>query len=163
MCETLNIVDTAIQTGVFQTFTRLLEGSCLEKELRSKKRFTLFAPVDVAFADLPTETLNQLLRVESKGILADVLNYHAVPGKIMSADLKALSRAQTAHGEDLLVSNNGEVRIEGARLIQADIEAWNGVIHGIDRLLLPAEAVDFGCRMTSNLNIAHASILKITK
>lgn len=140
MRENLNIVDTAIRSGVFQTFTRLLEGTYLEKELRSKKRFTLFAPVDMAFAELPSETLNQLLRPESKGMLADVLNYHAVPGKIMSADLKDLSRAQTVYGEDLAVRNQNGVRVEEAKLIQADIEAWNGVIHGIDRLLLPTRA-----------------------
>lgn len=137
MYEKLNIVDTAIRRGVFQTFTRLLEGTQLEKELRSNKCYTLFAPTDVAFVDLPNKILNQLLRGESQEILANVLSYHAVPGKVMSAELKDLSKARTAYGEDLIVSNGDEVRIDGARVIQADIEARNGVIHGIDRLLLP--------------------------
>lgn len=137
MYEKLNIVDTAIRRGVFQTFTRLLEGTQLEKELRSNKCYTLFAPTDVAFVDVPNKILNQLLRAESQEILANVLSYHAVPGKVMSAELKDLSKARTAYGEDLIVSNGDEVRIDGARVIQADIEARNGVIHGIDRLLLP--------------------------
>lgn len=137
MDEKLNIVDTAIRRGVFQTFTRLLEGTQLEKELRSNKCYTLFAPTDVAFVDVPNKILNQLLRAESQEILANVLSYHAVPGKVMSAELKDLSKARTAYGEDLIVSNGDEVRIDGARVIQADIEARNGVIHGIDRLLLP--------------------------
>lgn len=137
MYEKLNIVDTAIRRGVFQTFTRLLEGTQLEKELRSNKCYTLFAPTDVAFVDVPNKILNQLLRAESQEILANVLSYHAVPGKVMSAELKDLSKARTAYGEDLTVSNGDEVRIDGARVIQADIEARNGVIHGIDRLLLP--------------------------
>ena len=137
MYEKLNIVDTAIRRGDFQTFTRLLEGTQLEKELRSNKCYTLFAPTDVAFVDVPNKILNQLLRAESQEILANVLSYHAVPGKVMSAELKDLSKARTAYGEDLIVSNGDEVRIDGARVIQADIEARNGVIHGIDRLLLP--------------------------
>lgn len=137
MYEKLNIVDTAIRRGVFQTFTRLLEGTQLEKELRSNKCYTLFAPTDVAFVDVPNKILNQLLRAESQEILANVLSYHAVPGKVMSAELKDLSKARTAYGEDLIVSTGDEVRIDGARVIQADIEARNGVIHGIDRLLLP--------------------------
>lgn len=137
MYEKLNIVDTAIRRGVFQTFTRLLEGTQLEKELRSNKCYTLFAPTDVAFVDVPNKILNQLLRAESQEILANVLSYHAVPGKVMSAELKDLSKARTAYGEDLIVSNGDEVRIDGARVIQADIEARNGVIHGIDRLLIP--------------------------
>lgn len=137
MDEKLNIVDTAIRRGVFQTFTRLLEGTQLEKELRSNKCYTLFAPTDVAFVDVPNKILNQLLRAESQEILANVLSYHAVPGKVMSAELKDLSKARTAYGEDLIVSNEDEIRIDGARLIQTDIEACNGVIHGIDRLLLP--------------------------
>lgn len=137
MYEKLNIVDTAIRRGVFQTFTRLLEGTQLEKELRSNKCYTLFAPTDVAFVDVPNKILNQLLRAESQEILANVLSYHAVPGKVMSAELKDLSKARTAYGDDLIVSNGDEIRIDGARVIQADIEARNGVIHGIDRLLLP--------------------------
>lgn len=137
MDEKLNIVDTAIRRGVFQTFTRLLEGTQLEKELTSNKCYTLFAPTDVAFVDVPNKILNQLLRAESQEILANVLSYHAVPGKVMSAELKDLSKARTAYGEDLIVSNGDEIRIDGARVIQADIEARNGVIHGIDRLLLP--------------------------
>ncbi len=138
--ENLNIVDTAIRSGFFQTFTRLLEGSQLERKLRGKRSFTLFAPADIAFVGLPNEIFNQLLRVESKGLLTDVLSYHVVPGKIMSAELKDRARFRSAFGEDLLVTNQDEVRIDGARLIQTDIEARNGVIHGIDRLLMPAKA-----------------------
>lgn len=139
MHQKLNIVDTAIRSGFFQTFTRLLEGTKLERELRSNKCYTLFAPTDVAFVSLPNKILNQLLRAESQEILANVLSYHAVPGRIMSAELKDLSKARTAYGEDLIVSNEDEVRIDGARLIQADIEACNGVIHGVDRLLIPTK------------------------
>jgi uncharacterized surface protein with fasciclin (FAS1) repeats len=140
MAEALNIIDTAIRSGIFQTFIRLLEGSPLERELRCGTSYTLFAPADIAFAYIPAETLNQLLQAERKGVLADVLSYHAVPGKIMMAELKGISSAKTIYGENLTVKTAPELRIEGARLFQTDIEARNGVIHAIDRLLLPATA-----------------------
>lgn len=140
MGEALNIIDTAIRSGIFQTFTRLLEGSNLERELRSGTSYTLFAPADIAFAYLPSETLNQLIQAERNEILADVLGYHAVPEKILVSQLKNLLRAKTVYGDYLIVNNTYELRIAGARLLQTDIEARNGVIHAIDRLLLPASA-----------------------
>jgi uncharacterized surface protein with fasciclin (FAS1) repeats len=77
--QRLNIIDVAIHSGVFQTFTKLLEGSSLERELRGQKLFTLFAPVDIAFAYLSPDEFNYLLRAENQGALANVLGYHAVP------------------------------------------------------------------------------------
>ncbi len=136
--EALNIIDTAIRSGTFQTFTRLLEGSAVERRLKGVTAYTLFAPADISFAYLPAETLNQLLHAESLGILADLLSYHVVPRKIMMADLQHLSKAKTVYGQDLTFNHVHGLRIEGARLLQTDIEARNGVIHAIDRLLLPA-------------------------
>lgn len=101
--QRLNVIDTAIRTGVFQTFTRLLEGSELERRLRSAETITLFAPIDISFAYLPAETLVRLLRAENLGVLSDVLGYHAIPGKMMSADLGALPKAQTLAGLDLTI------------------------------------------------------------
>jgi len=140
MGEVLNIIDTAIRSGIFQTFTRLLQGSALERELRSGNLYTLFAPADIAFAYIPAESLNQLLQAERNGILANVLSYHAVPEKILVSQLRDLSQTKSVYGEYLIVNNNPELRIAGARLLQTDIEARNGVIHAIDRLLLPARA-----------------------
>lgn len=140
MREALNIIDTAIRSGTFQTFTGLLEGSSVERRLKGVTSYTLFAPADISFAYIPAETLNQLLQAESRGILADVLSYHVVPGKIMMAELRYLSRVKTVYGKDLVLNNAHEFRIQGARLLQTDIEARNGVIHAIDRLLLPVRA-----------------------
>lgn len=139
MGENLFIIDTAIRSGIFQTFTRLLEGSSLEKQLRSPTSFTLFAPADIAFAYLSHETLNQLVQADFEGTLADMLSYHVVPGGFPSSQLRELSRLRTASGKDLIISHTGELRIEGARLLQTDIQARNGLIHVIDRLLLPVE------------------------
>jgi len=123
----------------FGGFTRLLVGSPLEQELNGEATYTLFAPADVAFAFLSPETITQLLHAENQGILSDVLGYHAVPEKVLAIQLKDLSRLKTTFGEDLIITNTGELRIDGAGLLQTDIQARNGVIHVIDRLLLPVE------------------------
>lgn len=139
MTETLSIIEVAMRSGVFRSFTRLLEGSPLEEELNGEASYTLFAPADIAFAYLSPETITQLLHAENQGILSDVLGYHAVPEKFLATQLKDLSRLKTTFGDDLIISNTGELRIDGARLLQTDILARNGVIHVIDRLLLPIE------------------------
>jgi uncharacterized surface protein with fasciclin (FAS1) repeats len=138
--EGLNVIDTAIRSGVFHTFTRLLEGSSLEEKLRSRDSFTLFAPVDIAFAYLTPEMFNQLLRAENQGVLANVLGYHAVPMKIMSHELKSMERAETVYGPALIIDGAAELKVNGAKLLHVDILAFNGVIHGIDRLLMPERA-----------------------
>lgn len=135
--QKLNVIDTAIRSGIFQTFTRLLEGSPLEQRLRSQELFTLFAPVDVSFAYLSAEAFDQLLRAENEGILSDVLGYHVVFGKVMSCDLRGSCKTPTVYGMELTVDNTGELRVDGAKLLHVDILACNGVIHGIDRLLMP--------------------------
>ncbi len=137
--EPLNLIDTAIRSGIFGTFLRLVEGSPLERRLKGATSYTLFAPADIAFAFIPAQTINQLLQAENQGILALMLSHHAVSGKIMSSQLRDLSGAKSAYGEELVISNVDELRIGGARLLQADIEARNGIIHAIDRLLLPAK------------------------
>lgn len=138
--QTLNIIDTAIKTGIFQTFTRLLEGSTLEHRLRSKECFTLFAPVDISFAYLSPETFDRLLRAENQGNLTDVLGFHVVPGRVSSSELGNLRKTPTVYGVDLTIDNTIDLRVEGAKVLHLDIAACNGVIHGIDRLLMPVKS-----------------------
>jgi uncharacterized surface protein with fasciclin (FAS1) repeats len=144
--EGLNVIDTAIRSGIFHTFTRLLEGSSLEEKLRSRGSFTLFAPVDIAFAYLSPEMFNELLLAENQGVLANVLGYHAVPLKIMSHELKNIEKAETVYGSELTIDGVTELRVNGARLLHVDIVACNGVIHGIDRLLMPERAAGVASR-----------------
>ena len=144
--ERLNVIDTAIRSGVFQTFTRLLEGSSLEQKLRSCDSFTLFAPVDIAFAFLTPAMFDELLLAESQGMLANVLDYHAVPTKIMSHELKSLEKAVTVYGPELAIEGDSELRVNGAKLLHVDIIACNGVIHGIDRLLMSERAAGAASR-----------------
>jgi uncharacterized surface protein with fasciclin (FAS1) repeats len=96
----------------------------------------MFAPSDEAFAKLPDGAVQSLLATPDT--LADVVNYHLVPGRITAADIAGRISAETLQGEDLAISNNGAIRIDGARLVSGDVKASNGVIHIIDRVLLPA-------------------------
>ena len=98
--------------------------------------YTVFAPSDEAFAKLPDGAVQSLLAAPDT--LADVVNYHVVPGRMTAADIVGRISAETLQGEDLAISNNGAIRIDGARVVSGDIEASNGVIHVIDRVLLPA-------------------------
>jgi uncharacterized surface protein with fasciclin (FAS1) repeats len=136
--QELNVIDTAIKSGIFQTFTRLVEGSLLEQRLRSSDSFTLFAPVDIAFAYITPETFDYLLRADNQGILANVLGYHAVPRKIMAHELRHLCKVRTVYGAELTIDGSEQPRVNGAKLLHLDMVACNGVIHGIDRLLIPA-------------------------
>ena len=138
--QMLNVIDTAIKSGIFQTFTRLLEGSPVEARLRTQEVVTLFAPVDISFAYLPAETFDHLLRAESEGTLSHVLGYHVLLGKVMSCELKGLCKTPTVCGVELTIDNSGELRVDGAKLLHVDIIACNGVIHGIDRLLMPTKS-----------------------
>jgi len=106
--------------------------------LKAEGPFTVFAPTDDAFAALPEGTLDSLLLPENKQQLTDILLYHVVSGKVMAADLTGLSAAPTLLGKDLAVKvDMGNVYINESKVIITDIEASNGVIHVIDKVLMP--------------------------
>lgn len=131
-----SILETARAAGDFGTLVAALERAGLNEALAHDGPYTMFAPSDGAFARLPEGAVASLL-AEPK-TLTDVLTYHLVPGRLRAADMARRVWAETLQGEDLAISNNGSLRIDGARLVTGDIEASNGVIHVIDRVLLPA-------------------------
>jgi uncharacterized surface protein with fasciclin (FAS1) repeats len=131
-----NIVETAREAGSFTTLLAALDAAGLGETLADGGPFTVFAPSDEAFAKLPSGTVESLLTDPAK--LADVLTYHVVPGRISAAEAAGLSSAPTVRGTDLPLSANGGVEVGDAHVVTADIEASNGVIHVIDRVLLPA-------------------------
>jgi uncharacterized surface protein with fasciclin (FAS1) repeats len=132
----VNILQTARAAGSFDTLVAAIDRAGLSDALAHEGPYTVFAPSDDAFAKLPAGAVESLLAAPDT--LADVVNYHLVPGLMTAADISGRSSAETLQGEDLAISNNGAVRIDGARLVSGDIEASNGVIHVIDRVLLPA-------------------------
>ena len=100
--------------------------------------FTVFAPTDAAFAALPAGTVESLLRPENKDKLVAVLTYHVVPGRVTASQVAGLSRAKTVQGGDVaIVAADGAVTVDGARVVTADVMATNGVIHVVDKVLLP--------------------------
>jgi uncharacterized surface protein with fasciclin (FAS1) repeats len=133
-----NIVETAREAGSFTTLLAAVDAAGLEGTLADGGPFTLFAPSDDAFAKLPDGTVDSLLADPAK--LTDVLTYHVVPGRVTAADAASLSTAPTVQGTDLPIAGNGGVQVGDANVVTADIEATNGVIHVIDRVLLPAAA-----------------------
>ena len=136
--EKADIVDTAATAGQFKTLTVALEATDLVKVLKGEGPFTVFAPTDEAFAALPEGTLENLLKPENKDQLVAILTYHVVPGKVMSSDVggKQLGVA-TVEGSEVSVNGMSGVTVNGANVIQANIETDNGVIHVIDEVVLP--------------------------
>lgn len=130
-----DIVDTAIRTGSFKTFVAALKAAGFTESLKTSGPYTVFAPTDEAFAKLPAGTWNSLVKDKAK--LAQVLAHHVIPGKILVAEIKP-GKVKTAQGDSLtLVSDNGNVMVDNAKVIQSDVTADNGVIHAIDAVVLP--------------------------
>ncbi len=131
-----DIVDTAVGTGQFKTLVTAVKAADLVDTLKGKGPFTVFAPTDEAFAKIPQEKLEALLK--DKKALTAVLTYHVVPGKVMAADVVKLDSAKTVQGQSVnIVAKDGKVTINGANVLKTDIICGNGVIHVIDAVILP--------------------------
>jgi len=133
----LDIVDTAVAAGSFSTLVKAVQAAGLVETLKGAGPFTVFAPTDEAFAALPAGTLDAVLKDKAK--LTSILTYHVVSGKIMAKDVAGMNgkTAKTVQGGDLKIDTTSGVKIGGATVITADVETSNGVIHVIDKVLLP--------------------------
>ncbi len=132
-----NIVQTAVAAGQFKTLVSLVKSAGLVGALSGKTQLTVFAPTDAAFAKVPKATLAALGKDPAK--LKAVLLYHVVPGKVTAAKVTMLKSAKTLQGSTVRISTTGGVvKVNNARVIKADVMASNGVIHVIDRVLIPA-------------------------
>ncbi|MEL6476108.1 MAG: fasciclin domain-containing protein [Pseudomonadota bacterium] len=134
-----DIVDTAVGAGQFNTLVAAVQAADLVETLKSPGPFTVFAPTDEAFAKLPAGTVEDLLKPENKDQLVAVLTYHVVPGEVFSKDLAGKSlEAGTVQGTTVAIdATGGGVKVDGANVIAADVDATNGVIHVIDSVILP--------------------------
>ena len=131
-----DIVDTAVATGKFETLVAAVKAAGLIDSLKVKGPLTVFAPTDEAFAKLPEGTVDELLQPVNRDKLIAVLSYHVVSGEIM---LKTHS-AKTLQGQSITIRTAGSFEVNGANVIASDIAATNGVIHIIDKVLLPPNA-----------------------
>ncbi len=136
--ETHDIVDTAVAAGSFTTLVAAVTAAGLVDTLKGEGPFTVFAPSDDAFAKLPAGTVEDLVKPENKDKLSAILTLHVLAGKVLAADIagKTLTPA-SVNGEVLSVEGTDGVTVNGAKVVSADIECKNGVIHVIDTVLLP--------------------------
>lgn len=139
-----DVVDTAVGAGGFKTLVAAVKAAGLVETLKGKGPFTVFAPTDEAFAKIPKEKLDALLK--DKAALTAILAYHVVPGKVMAADVVKLDSAKTLQGKTVKIeSSDGKVKVNDSNVTKTDIDCANGVIHVIDGVLLPpTEGADAG-------------------
>jgi uncharacterized surface protein with fasciclin (FAS1) repeats len=135
-----DIVETAVEAGQFTILAKALEAAGLTDVLKAKGKYTVFAPTDEAFRKLSAETLEMLLKPENKEKLKAILLYHVVKTNLSAKKIGKLSGRQivTAQGGLLKIETADGVKINGANVVKADVEAENGVIHAIDTVLIPS-------------------------
>jgi len=139
--STGNIVQVAVGNGSFKTLVAAVKAAGLVDTLSGKGPFTVFAPTDAAFAKLPEGTVETLLKPENKAALIKVLTYHVVSGKVLAGDIKAGSvLVPTVEGGLIKVTKSDKgVVIDTSKVVAADVKASNGVIHVIDKVLIPPD------------------------
>lgn len=138
--EAKDIVDTAVGAGSFTTLVAAVQAAGLEETLRGAGPYTVFAPTDAAFAALPAGTVEDLLKPENKAKLTSILTYHVLPGEVMSSAIAGQTvEPATVEGAKLKAVGgaDGTVMINDAKVVTADVDASNGVIHVIDKVLMP--------------------------
>jgi uncharacterized surface protein with fasciclin (FAS1) repeats len=133
-----NVIEVAESAGSFKTLIKALQAAGLTEVLQGTGPFTIFAPTDAAFAKLPQDAVQDLLKPENKEVLVKVFTYHVVAGKVLSGDLKS-GQVTSLQGDPISVKVNPSegVFVNDAKVIKANIPASNGVIHQIDNLILP--------------------------
>lgn len=132
------IVEIAAGNPDFSTLVAALTAADLVETLSGEGPFTVFAPTNEAFAQLPEGTVEMLLLPENKDKLVAILTYHVVSGAVMAADVVTLTEATSLQGDTItIMTSDGAVMVDGANVVATDIEASNGVIHVIDAVIMP--------------------------
>lgn len=138
MDEPGTIVEVASEAGSFTTLLAAATAADLAETLSGEGPFTVFAPTDEAFAAVPADVLEKLLLPENKEVLASILLYHVVSGTAVTSDMVAAGEVEMANGESATIVTEGGVTIDGANVVTVDVMASNGVIHVIDKVIIPA-------------------------
>ena len=131
-----DIVDTAVAAGNFKTLVAAVQAAGLVDTLKGTGPFTVFAPTDEAFDALPEGLLDALLLPENKDALTSILTYHVMSGEVMAADVNAGDVA-TVEGSTIAITTDGGVKVNDANVVTTDVDASNGVIHDIDKVIVP--------------------------
>lgn len=136
MKEKYDVVETANQAGNYRVFLQALEAAGLKETLRETGPYTIFAPMDDAFLKIPKPKLEYLFRTENRESLQLLLRKHIIPGNLLSSDLKRRDGIRSMKGEELRIESRMGLWINEAQVITPDLKASNGVIHGIDTVLM---------------------------
>ncbi|QCZ92442.1 fasciclin domain-containing protein [Salinimonas iocasae] len=136
--DMMDIVATAKSNPQFSTLATAIQAAGIGDTLKDSGDLTVFAPTNEAFEALPSGKLDMLLKPENKEKLIDVLTYHVVEGKVMASDVMDMDSATSLEGSDIHISVDGDtVMVNDATVIKADVKASNGVIHAIDKVIMP--------------------------
>jgi len=137
MKEKYDLVETANQTGNFRIFLQALDAAGLNDALKETGPFTILAPVDDAFIKMPQTKLHDLFRSENRDSLRSLLKHHIVAGNLSSRELKRHDEVTVMNGERLRIESRAGLWANEAQVITPDHKASNGVLHGIDTVLMP--------------------------
>ena len=138
MNEKYDVVATANQAGNFRVFIQALEAAGLKETLQETGPYTILAPVDDAFVHLPQTELEHLFKTENRASLQAVLKNHIIPGELLSKDLKRRDEIRSVTGDELRIESRGAgLWVNEAQVTIPDVKAMNGVLHGIDTVLIP--------------------------
>lgn len=138
MTSSPDIVSIAASVDSFSTLVTAVQVAGLVETLQGDGPYTVLAPTNEAFSALPAATLKNLLKPENRDKLTQILTYHVLPGKVTARDAQNRVSAKTVQGEKIVITqDHGQLFINGAQVVKADIQASNGIIHVIDKVILP--------------------------
>ena len=137
MNENYDLVETANHAGNFRLFLQALEAAGLKDTLKETGPFTILAPVDDAFLKIPQTKLHDLFKTENRESLKSLLRNHIIPGKLLSREMKEHDEMSSMNAEDLIIESHAGLWVNEAQVITPDLKASNGVIHGIDAVIMP--------------------------
>ena len=141
----VHLIQAAAAAGGFDTFIAVVERAGMAATLKGAGRYTIFAPTDEAFAKLPAARFEKLMGEGHADLLKSIVRAHLVSGQLLTQRLQGRRiRGKSVGGEDLLISGDDAITINGALLVHPDIVAGNGVLHGIDKVLWPKRALREG-------------------
>ncbi len=142
MSDKLNLIETIAGQDRFSEFSRLMGASGANDVFSRDGDFTVFAPTNDAFQHIADKEMSSLMRDENRPQLKAMLKYHVLPGRILADDAGALRRTVNIAGQDVRFTNIDGIRINGAALLERDLEASNGLVHTIDAVLVPSRKED---------------------
>ncbi|WP_406660168.1 fasciclin domain-containing protein [Methanolobus sp. ZRKC3] len=135
MAELKNIIETAKGKGTFKTLLKAAETLKLTEKYSNEGPYTVFAPVEAAFEAIPDEVVDESF--DDHDYLMGIITYHVVEGKYTTEDLRKIDTLETISGKALKISSNGDIKVDAAKIIDADIECSNGILHAIEDILIP--------------------------